>query len=64
MEKKSSKRRVSFAPVPLDSITEENSILNDDEQEKSVLWMSGVWSDSWSRDQGEAAATEILVESV
>lgn len=46
MEKKSSKRRVSFAPVPLDSITEENSILNDDEQEKSVLWVLGVWGDS------------------
>ena len=42
MEKKSNKRRVSFAPVPLDSITEENSILNDDEQEKSVLSLLGV----------------------
>ena len=42
MEKKSNKRRVSFAPVALDSITEENSILNDDEQEKSVLSVLGV----------------------
>lgn len=28
--------------VPLDSITEDNSILNDDEQEKSVLSLLGV----------------------
>ena len=45
MEKKSNKRRVSFAPVPLDSITEETSILNDDEQEKSVLLVLGVWGE-------------------
>ena len=42
MEKKSSRRRVSFVPVPLDSLTEETSILNDDEQEKSVLSVLGV----------------------
>lgn len=42
MEKKSNKRRVSFAPGSVGSITEDNSILNDDEQEKSVLSLLGV----------------------
>ena len=39
MEKGGSTRRhISFAPVSLDTITEENSVLNDDEQERSLMW--------------------------
>lgn len=37
VQQESTKRRISFAPVSLDTITEENSVLNDDEQERSFL---------------------------
>ena len=33
----STRRHISFAPVSLDTITEENSVLNDDEQERSLM---------------------------